>query len=222
MIWRKDKPDPVTGGPAETAEPGGEATGTAIQPPECATRDKADRTQRNQRVLLGVGAGILVVLICGGMFAIGYVVGNRPGTAGPGLGLSGSRGGPGLRGTGQGQQAGGKAGAVQQRVQQWLDQNDATLVRGEVTGVGDGSVSVRTPEGEQTIAITGGTRVLGGGQAAGDGQTAAGGAGAAGDLQQGEKVVVAVRKGTDGKLEALALKKMKAGVMKQNPQQPAE
>ncbi|MFH1150050.1 MAG: hypothetical protein V1748_06225 [Actinomycetota bacterium] len=221
MIWSKDKSDPGPGGPPKPAESGDESTRAALQPPGCTKPDETGRRERNHRVLLGIGAGILAVLICGGMFAIGYVVGNRPGTTGTGLGLKGSRGGLGLRGTGQGQQAGGNAGAVQQRVQQWLDQNDATLVRGEVTGVGEGSVSVRTLEGEQTIAITGDTRVLGGGQATGDGETAGGGAGAAGDLQQGEKVVVAVRTGTGGKLEALALKKMKLGAIKQKVQQPA-
>lgn len=198
-------------GPADgppTVEDGGartSATAPAAQP-------DPQRRERNQKVLLGIGAGILVVLLCGGMFAVGFVVGNGSDKGGTGLGLTGRGTGPGRQqGAGPGQ-AGGEAGqgAVRQKVQQWLQQQDATLVRGQVTGVDDGTVNIQTPDGEQTIAVTESTRVLGAGQAAGQGVT--GGSGSvAQDLQQGERIVVAVRKGADGKLEALALKKVRAG-----------
>ncbi len=215
MRFHRDNAGDPAGGSPISRDPGAGATEATCRPPaEQAAQPDPRRQERNQKLMLGIGAGILVVLLCGGMFAVGFAVGNRSDTNGKVLGLRSTGTGLGRQqGTGQQQAAGGAArGAAQQKVQQWLQQQDATLVRGQVTGVNDGSVNVQTPDGEQTIALTEETRVLGAGQAAGSGATGGSGTGAARDLKQGERIVVAVRKGADGKLEALALKRVRAGV----------
>jgi hypothetical protein len=137
------------------------------------------------------------VLVAVAGFGLGFVVGrNRP-----------------AQSVGTNAPAQANQGSVGQRLQQYLQNNDASLLRGTISAVDPGSLTVDTPQGKQTIALTQSTTFLGAG------------AGGAASLQAGQSVWVVTQKGTDGKLQALAVRIGQAGAaqpaqpLQQQPQQ---
>ncbi len=180
------------------------------QPPPAlpSGRRPGQRSPANlQWALLAIGAAVLIVLVAVAGFGLGFVVGrNRPaqsvGTNAPAQANQGSAG-----------QLPGAQGQVGQRLQQYLQNNDASLLRGTISAVDPGSLTVDTPQGKQTIALTQSTTFLGAG------------AGGAASLQAGQSVWVVTQKGTDGKLQALAVRIGQAGAaqpaqpLQQQPQQ---
>lgn len=160
-----------------------------------------------QWALLAVGAAVLIIMVVVAGFGLGFVVGRgrtaqRVATDLPAAGGAAGQL-PGARG-----QAGQRLG----QLQQYLEQNDASLLRGKVDSVDSSSLTVETPQGKQTIAVTADTRYLGAG---------AGGAGGSASVKAGENVWIAVKKDADGKLQALAIRIANAGGAAQpsDPQQ---
>jgi hypothetical protein len=82
---------------------------------------------------------------------------------------------------------------------------EAELVRGDVTSVEAGKVTVQTESGSATIALTDNTRYPG---AQGK---ATGAATGAAQLKNGQKVTVLVRRDSSGNMEALAVRVMGQG-----------
>lgn len=171
-------------------------------------RKAGQRSSANlQWALLAIGAAVLIVLVAVAGFGLGFFLGrNRPAqrvaTNAPAQADQGS--------TGQLPGAQGQAG---QRLQQYLQNNGASLLRGTVSAVDTGSLTVDTPQGKQTVALTQSTTFLGPGAAG------AGGAGGVGSLHAGASVWVVTQKGADGKPQALAVRVGQANAAQQLQQQ---
>ena len=171
-------------------------------------RKAGQRSSANlQWALLATGAAVLIVLVAVAGFGLGFFLGrNRPAqrvaTNAPAQADQGS--------TGQLPGAQGQAG---QRLQQYLQNNGASLLRGAVSAVDSGSLTVDTPQGKQTVALTQSTTFLGPGAAS------AGGAGGVGSLHAGASVWVVTQKGADGKPQALAVRVGQANAAQQLQQQ---
>ena len=171
-------------------------------------RKAGQRSSANlQWALLAIGAAVLIVLVAVAGFGLGFFLGrNRPAqrvaTNAPAQADQGS--------TGQLPGAQGQAG---QRLQQYLQNNGASLLRGTVSAVDSGSLTVDTPQGKQTVALTQSTTFLGPGAAS------AGGAGGVGSLHAGASVWVVTQKGADGKPQALAVRVGQANAAQQLQQQ---
>lgn len=177
--------------------------------PEGSPRRGGNAQDKGQRALLFVGIAVLAVILLGCTFALGYYMGDQNATI---HGLVKGRpqvgsvpGEPGLQAPGaQGQQEPGQQGPgerVRQRVQEMLQDPDNSLVRGTVASVQDGTVTVETQSGQESVKVTEQTRVLGGGKA---------GAGT-GSLATGDGVTIIARRGADGSLEAIAIRKTGTG-----------
>ena len=155
----------------------------------------------NQKVVIGILAAILVVMVIASSFAIGYFIGHQNGVTGtlttggrPGMAPPGGGGK-------QGQSQGGGGiggGAAGERIREMIQSGEAELVRGDVTSVEEGKVTVQTAKGSETIALTDNTRYPGR-------------AGEVKKLEKGQKVTVLVRRGEGGNVEALAVRIMGTG-----------
>jgi hypothetical protein len=151
-------------------------------PPRDPDRDRRART--TQWVVVAAAAVLLVVITAAGGFAIGYAVGRRNTRAGI---TAASQNGP------------------LQRLESLL-QSGASVLRGQVTEVNDGSISVETPQGSQAVTLTAATRFLGAGAA--QGVTGP----AAQTVKKGDTVLVVARKTASGNLEAIAVRIQNAGL----------
>ncbi len=173
-------------------------------PDEAATADREDQERvgalkRRKWLLAGVGIAVIALVIAGSAFAVGYAVGNGA----DGSASSGSSGQPGgilggwrANGYGGGSLGGGKApGGRREQLRKMLESGQVQLVQGEVTGVADGRVTVRTSSGEKTIAVSESTRMMG-----------AGGSAGAGELAAGDKVIALARDASGDVPEALAIR----------------
>lgn len=171
------------------------------QPPPTygAARNPGRHSSANlQWALLAIGAAVLIILVAVAGFGLGFVVGR--GRKAQRVATNAPAAGGGTAGQLPGAQ--GQAGQRLQQLQQYLQTNDASLLRGKVDSVDSGSLTVETPQGKQTVAVTADTRYLGPG---------AGGAGGSASVKAGENVWMAVKKGADGKLQALAVRVGNAG-----------
>jgi len=185
------------------AQPRDTQPGWPAQPPPPPRGAGQGSSVNLQWALLAVGAAVLMILVAVAGFGLGFVVGrgrtaqrvanNLPAAGGAAGQLPGAQG-----------QAGQRLG----QLQQYLQQNDASLLRGTVDSVDSGSLTVTTPQGTQTVAVTADTKFLGAG---------AGGAGGSGSVKAGENVWIAVKKGADGKLQALIVRIANAGGATQPP-----
>jgi len=172
--------------------------------------------ERNQKMLLGVGAAILVVVIVAALFALGYTIGKQKadirqlagGNAAQGLPGGGiGRGGQGPTG---GAAGGQQNGQLREELKKMVESGEAVIIRGKVTSVEGGGVTVETPGGSQTVAVTDKTSYLGAGAKAGGGNTGVG-------PSVGDQVLVFARKSADGKLEAIAVRGGAAGQQNKQP-----
>lgn len=152
----------------------------------------------NQKLLLATGIAILSVVVVAASFGLGYAIGNKNNRV-PALGgAAGARrlgGGSGLGGSSQG--AGQQGAGLRGRLREMVSSGEASVVRGKVASVQDGTVTVETESGPQTVSVTEKTRYLSAGT---------GGSGGGGALQAGEQVQVLARKTQDGKLKAVAVR----------------
>lgn len=168
-----------------------------------------DRVKRydSHRLLIGISAAILAVLVIASAFALGYFIGHGNGVTDT-LAKGGRQGQvtPGGLNQGLGQSRGG--GAAGERVREMIQSGEAELVRGDVTAVEEGKITVQTEKGSETIALTDNTRYLGQGRIQG-GQT--GGTDEVKRPEKGQKVTVIARRGADGSLQALAVRVMGQG-----------
>lgn len=182
-IGRDDEDPGVIPEPAAGAQPGtagareASFTPQAI-PPSGSDPDRARRARTTQWIVVAAAAMVMVVIIAAGGFAIGYAVGKRNTPAG---------------------NAAIQQGGLLQRLQS-LAQSGASVLRGQVTEVKGGSITVQTPRGAQEVALTATTRFSGTGVA----QGAAGSPGQT--VNKGNTVIVVARKSTSGGLEALAVR----------------
>lgn len=187
------------------------ASGLKGGPPTAAGAEKG-RSRRvrgggnakSQTIMLAVGIAILTVLVAGSAFALGYLLGDqraavtRLSERRPGLGngeyLQGADGR--LKGGSQGLNR--RAPALQ-RVRELVRSGQAEVVRGTVGSASAERLTVRTDQGEVTVAMSAETRLLASG---------ASGAGEAlvGNLKQGQRVVVVARKTQGGNPEALLVR----------------
>ena len=160
--------------------------------------DSAKKRNRNQRLLIGISAAILAMLVIASVFTLGYFIGHGNGAAGAPLngGLSG-----GLRQSA----AGGAAGA---RIREKVRSGEAQLVRGDVTSVEGSKVTLQSESGSTTVALTDNTRYLGQGRQSKAPGTPAVTAGGAKKLEKGQKVTVFVERDSSGNMEALAVRVM--------------
>ncbi len=173
----------------ETRETRPEPGGTPQAGPPPARPGNGDRYARNQRLLLGIAAGILAVVLIAGSFVVGYLVGDSGReVVAPGIGRA--------RGLAGGQA--GPAAGLREQFGDLLRSGEGVALRGKVTSVSDSSLTVETASGSEQVELTGETRYLGRGIAA------SGQLGAA-SVKAGEQVLVVAKK-TDGKLQALLVR----------------
>ncbi|MHB8893819.1 MAG: hypothetical protein ACYC99_01400 [Candidatus Geothermincolia bacterium] len=186
----------------QTAGHGGEPAGGAT-PRALGTR--------SQWAIVTIAAVVLLAVIAVGCFAGGYALGrgsSKQGTPGgtanrfPGAQGNGLAKGPG--------QQGGGGGNLQQRLQQ----EGATVIRGEVAALEATSLTIQTPQGNQAVSLVPATRLLAPGMGSGPGTT--GGTGSAG-LAVGDRVVVMAKAASDGSLEAIVVK-VQGAAQAPNPQ----
>lgn len=203
----------VGGSPGEgaTKPPGGGKGGD----PNRGSYDKS------QKILLGLAVAILLLLIAGSVFALGYYMGRQD--AGIRTLVDDSRGGrfpeggppgdprgePGVGipgGPGEGEAPGRQQ--VKERIEQQLQDEDTELIKGEVTAFDGSNITVQALHGSETMTVTDETRFLGGGPG-----EAGGGQDAASLVAPGARVTLLVRKGDGEKLEVLAVR-----VVEQEPE----
>jgi len=169
--------------------------------------DSAKKHNRNQRLLIGISAAILAMLVIASVFTLGYFIGHGNGAAG--APLNGGRQGPvgsgGLSGGLRQSAAGGAAGA---RIREKVRSGEAQLVRGDVTSVEGSKVTLQSESGSTTVALTDNTRYLGQGRQSKAPGTPAVTAGGAKKLEKGQKVTVFVERDSSGNMEALAVRVM--------------
>lgn len=192
-------PEPATEAPATPApEPTPEAVLEAGSPrpglpPEPKRKkhnsDDAGRRARDQRALIGLGIAVLVLLIIGASFGIGFAVGDYH---------EGSR--TLLRNRLQnGMGPGQRLRRFRENAQGMMQNGEASVIRGTVAAVDANNLTVQTSSGNQTVSLSANTKYLG----------AAGGNGGSNtgvSLAVGEQVQVFARKTADGKLEAVLIR----------------
>ncbi len=152
-----------------------------VPPAPAAGRRTALNPGNGWWALVATAAVIVIVIVAAVGFTAGYLVGNRKSSPAPPQGLA-------------------QQGQAGQRLQQFLQQRGESLIQGEVSSVSDGSVTVDTAKGRQTVSLTADTRFPG--AATGAAGTGTG----AQSLQTGESVLVVVKKTADGKMEAVAVR----------------
>jgi len=140
-------------------------------------------------ILVGVCSGVVVFLLTSLVFLAGFFIGRDVSPSASGYV-------PFKKTQTSGESARGNlARNARERIRNLIASGEVEVVRGEVSHVEDGKVSVDTVEGEKEFEITGSTRFLGGK-----------GAGGRNELKSGDRVGVLLRKGKEGKLEAVAIK----------------
>jgi len=172
--------------------------------------ESAEKHDRNQRLLIGISAAILAMLVIASAFALGYFIGHENGVTGTLVkgGRQGLVSPGGLKGGLKQPVAGGAAGG---RIREMIRNGEAELARGDVTSVEGGKVTLQTESGSVTIALTDNTRYLGQGSQGKAPGAPAGAAGEAKKLEKGQKVTVLVQRDSGGNMEALAVRVMGQG-----------
>ncbi|MBK5092185.1 MAG: hypothetical protein JJE48_01550 [Actinobacteria bacterium] len=170
-----------------------------------AQNDSAKRYD-SHRLLIGISAAILAVLVIASAFALGYFIGHGNGVTDT-LAKGGRQGQvtTDRLNQGLGQSRGG--GAAGERAREMIQSGEAELVRGDVTAVEEGKITVQTEKGNEAIALTDNTRYPG----AGAQGKATGTPSGAAQLKNGQKVTVLVRRDSSGNMEALAVRVMGRG-----------
>jgi hypothetical protein len=172
-----------------------------------ARNDSAKRYNRDHRLLIGISAAILAVLVIASAFALGYFIGHGNGVTDT-LAKGGRQGQVTPGGLNQGLGRSQVGGAVGERLRGMIQSGEAELVRGDVAAVEAGKITVQTEKGSEIIALTDDTRYLGQGRIQG-GQ--AGGTDQVKKPEKGDKVTVIARRSDDGSLQALAVRVMGQG-----------
>lgn len=195
-----------TGGPPEekVASDSAGAAGPGPAAPGAPPAGGGGGSRGGMKALLAVGITVLAIVVVAASFGLGYAIGNKD-TGAPALrraalrqGLGDGAGG-GLPGDGQqGAEVRGRLREMGGRLREMVESGEASVVRGSVASVQDGTVTVETESGQQTVDLTEQTRYLSAG-----GGDAGGGSGA---LEAGRQVQVLARKGPDGKLQAIAVR----------------
>ncbi|MBU4173751.1 MAG: hypothetical protein KKB90_12335 [Actinobacteria bacterium] len=213
-----EQPPSTLGGEAEKRDSGGQAadsTGTGekgVVPRAHGNGSEGSGSySNNQKLLIGLAAAILVILIAGSSFALGFAMGNQ--SAGISTLVGERRGGmppeggpPGPGGErGPRMPEGAEEGArpdrqnPKEQVQEQLNDENTELIEGEVASIDGTIVTVQGFGGAESVALTGETRFLG----AGGGEI---GGGDISQLTSGARVTMLIRKAEDGSLEAVAVR----------------
>lgn len=184
-----------------------------------APQGEAGRHERNQKILIVLGASLLCLAIIASAFALGYCIGTQNSNTrarspwGGSTGTNESQGqtGPG----GQDQQDGGVRRPGTQRLRELVQSGELKPVRGSVTSVENNNVKVQTPQGTETVTLTQTTRYPGAGKQGATGGNAV-------QLSPGDKVLILARKGAGGNLEAAAVRVQGQGQSPQQAPQPQQ
>ena len=215
-----EQPPPIAGGEAEKRDGGGQAavstgTGEKGAGPRAHGNGSEGRGSHsnNQKLLVGLAAVILVILIAGLSFALGFTMGNQSAgistLVGERRGVPPSKGGPPGPGGERGPRVpeGAEEGArpdrqnPKEQIQEQLNDENTELIEGEVASTDGTIVTVQGFGGAEIVALTGETRFLGaGGSEAGGGDVS--------QLAPGARVTMLIRKAEDGSLEAVAVRVM--------------
>jgi hypothetical protein len=132
------------------------------------------------KVLIIVGACLILLIGAGLIFGLGYYMGNQGAKVNR---VTGGQQGQASLG-GQAQQGAG----IRQWLRQMISSGEASLVNGTVASVEGRKLTVDSARGSRTVNITDSTRFIGAAASGGD----------ISDLKKGEQVLVLARKATGG------------------------
>ncbi len=217
---QREQPPPTVGGEAEKRDSGGQAdnsTGTGekgVAPRAHGNGSKGRGNQsNNQKLLTGLAAAVLVILIAGSSFALGFAMGNQSAgintLVGERRGGLPSEGGP----PGPGGEKGPRVpeGAEEEarpdrrnpkeQIQERLNDENTELIEGEVASMDGTIVTVQGFGGAEMLALTEEPRFLGAGGGEIGGRDIS-------RLEPGARVTMLIRKAEDGSVEAVAVRVM--------------
>jgi len=217
---QREQPPPSVDEEAEKRDSGGQAadragTGERGVVPRAHGNGSEGRGSygSNQKLLIGLAAAVLVILIAGLSFALGFAMGNQSagistlvGERREGMPPEGGPPGPG------GERAprmpeGAEEGARPERqnpkeqIQEQLNDENTELIEGEVASIDGGIVTVQGFGGAEIVTLTEETRFpgAGGGEIGGRDNS---------QLAPGARVTMLIRRAEDGSLEAVAVRVM--------------
>lgn len=214
---QREQPPPTVSGEAEKRDSGDQATDSTgsgekgVAPRAHSSSEGRGSHGNNQKLLIGLAAAILVVLIVGLSFALGFAMGNQSagintliGERREGLPPEGGPPGPGGE-RGPRMPKGAEEGArpdrqnPKEQIQEQLNDENTELIEGEVASIDGTTVTVQGLGGAEIVALTEETRFPG----AGDGEM---GGRDNSQLVPGARVTMLIRKAEDGNLEAVAVR----------------